>query len=136
MVKLFNEPIILKCDHCGKDLFADSQMSIIVFVEDRKNKVIKDVYVCCKLECDRNLQEIKVKEGLIDGWKDLSDLTNPILFLNQIMATFNRMKNGWIFEPNAFEKLKEIYLACAQYVMREPTESEIKRASDILGLPF
>lgn len=107
---------------------------LLFFVEDIRNKVIKYIYICCKNECDTDLRKEKVKEGLTDRWQEVLDLTNPILFLNQIMATLNRMKSGWEFEPIAFEKIKEIYMASAQYVMREPTQHEFSRAIDILNL--
>ena len=128
--------MVLKCAHCGKNLFEDIGMSIVVLVEDIKNNKITDIYTCCKGKCDDILQENRVAGNGSDGWKELSEFTNPFLFLKHIMAIMNNMHDGVEISKTAFESYKEIVLATAQYVMRDLTPSEKESVRIESMLPF
>lgn len=126
-VSLFNNQSVLECENCGKDLFENPSMSIVVF--DKKEDVISNIHTCCKGECDRVLKAEKRSEGYTDGgWKDITDFMNPILYLKQIMAMMNSMQSQFTLTDDAMEKYKDILLATAPYVMREPAEKEKETA--------
>ena len=130
MVKLFNDQKSLRCTHCEKDLFESPGKSIIVFIEGVGTKEIIDIYPCCKGECDEVLRRNRQQDGYIDGWKDLTDYMNPVLYLKQVMAIINKMHGGTKLADNAIEEYKNILLSVAPYVMREPTDKEKKQVVD------
>lgn len=118
----------LVCANCGKNLFEDIEMSIVVFVRDRNTGDIVDIYTCCKGECDKILKNARARRIGVDGWKDLSDFVNPTLFLKHIMSMMNNMHEGVKIKDEAFENYKNLILSVAPYVMREPSEKEKKEA--------
>ncbi|QNU66723.1 hypothetical protein EHE19_018080 [Ruminiclostridium herbifermentans] len=134
--KLYSEDLILKCAHCGKNLFENIGMSIVVLVQDMQNNKISDIYTCCKGNCDDILQKHRVTGSGSDGWKELSEFTNPFLFLKHVMAIMNNMHDGIEISQTAFESYKEIVLATAQYVMRDLTTGEKESVRIDSMLPF
>lgn len=136
-VELFSDNEELQCELCGKNLLEDPKSSIMVVIEskDQNNELIKDIYVCCKGICDKKLVAEKRVNGFIDGWKDISELMNPILYLKNIMAFMNRLHNGAKISESAFAQYKKIMLTLAQYVMRKPTKKEYKEAEMDSSLP-
>jgi hypothetical protein len=135
-VKLFEEHKPLTCAYCGKDLFKDPSMSIVVFISNVDTDETIDIYTCCKGECDERMKRLRRPKGFIDGWRDLSDFMNPILFLTQTMAIINNLYEGASFRKNAIESYKNILLSTAPYVMRQPTEEEERKAINASMLPF
>lgn len=120
------EPLECKC--CGNDTLKDVKGSIIVFHQIGVN--VDQVYACCKGNCDDAL------EGL-PGWKELSEFTNPYLYLKHVMAVFNNMhEDGLEFTDEALEGYKSIFLKTAPYVFRDMENDEIDTAVISNLLPF
>jgi hypothetical protein len=135
-VKLYSNLKPLTCAHCGKDLLEEPNLSIIVFVEDRNSGNYTDIYTCCKRECDRALEKARVGKNQSDGWKDITEFMNPVLFLKHWMAVMNNIYDGIKFTKVAYENYKDIILATAPYVMREQTEAEKERVAIDSMIPF
>ena len=127
-VKLYENDVKVYCAYCGKDVFENPKMSIMVMVKDLNTNSIIDVYACCKGKCDNILKLSRVKEKGVDGWKDIAAFHNPLTFLRQMFGIMNQLQKGVKIDEEAFKNYKELLLAGAQYVMRDPTEKKKKEA--------
>ncbi len=127
------EPV--KCVLCGKNLINDIGLSMVQIRTDDSGKITK-VIPCCKGECDRKLKS-DMDNNEHDGWKDLSEFTNPFLFMKHIMSVINSMydKEGFA-NKEAFETYKELVLNCYPYVTRNLTDTEAQTAKYDAMLPF
>lgn len=130
MNNMFNSYEPLPCKHCGKDTLKNPSMSIVVLYENDED-VFDTIYVCCKGECDRNL-------GKLPGWKDLSEFTNPILYIQHINAILNSIQKNevTIFTNEALQEYKNILLKTAPFVFRDMKDGEIQAAIDSNMSPF
>ena len=131
-VKLFDSQEPLTCAHCGKNLFEEP--GIVVFIENEFGDYT-DVYTCCKGRCDEVLQK-RIGENESDGWKDVTDFMNPLIFLKEWMAVMNNIYEGKKFEAAAYEKFKDILIAAAPYVLRQPTDGEKRSYQTDMMIPF
>jgi hypothetical protein len=86
----------------------------------------------CKGRCDDAL--ISETKGS-DGWKDVSDFTNPLLFMQNSMAFIDNVKEGK-FSDEAFEAYKKVLLTGYQYVLREPTDKDWHDCNMDRMMPF
>lgn len=125
----------LICANCSKDLFENPELSIVVFFKN-KNGDFVDVYTCCKGECDKKLLQTRRKADYTDGWKDISEFINPVLYLKQTMAFINNLQDGTKFTEEAFEKHKNILISCSPYVMRNPSKEEDETVANLLSMPW
>jgi len=126
-VKIFENQKPLICAHCGKNLFDEPGLSIIVFAKNNADEY-SDIYTCCKGECDKILRRTRIESaGLSEnGWKDISEYMVPYTFLKNWMALMNNTYDGEKFTQPAYETFKDIILATAPYVMRPQTKAEEK----------
>lgn len=144
---LLSEYEPLRCVCCGKDLLAKdlvaSYQSIVVFAKNRlfegraegKSQYV-DVYWSCKGECDRKMETMSLSNGCSTSWEDISDIVIPVKYLKWNMAILNRLRDGKdIYTDDAFEKLKHFIIAVSQIVLRNQTQEDIERASDLDQLP-
>ena len=115
----------LACDHCGADLLNPAPHGIYSLVRGEKSETkIRRVYACCKNECDRALQ----KQYGWGGWQDLEDLTVPTIWLRRWMAVVNGIAlNGEKYEPEAYERLRSIFVAIFPYISRELNDWDQQR---------
>ncbi|GED59196.1 hypothetical protein ABER61_25220 [Brevibacillus formosus] len=121
MLNLYGNEKTIVCENCGKDIIKGSEdkgPGIIIILENNQD-VITKVIPSCKGQCDDILQQ---KHGY-GGWKDITDFTNPLLFMQNTMAIMNNLHESNISE-DAFTKYKEILLTGFQYVLREPTDDD------------
>ena len=133
--KLFSEYAPLKCSVCEKDLLKDSlskpySANILWACEDvdDKRETYKEIHVVCKGACDRLLSDKLFERGMITGWEDVTDLCNPLIYLQNLMAYMNKLQMGEvIISKDAHEKMKEIYLALAQINLRHITKEDEDR---------
>jgi hypothetical protein len=141
---LYAEYEPLACLNCGKDLLAPGAPGVIVWAyRDREaphsyRHHFYRVYAACKGNCD---QAILRKLGRSEKthaqtvWQDVSDLKIPGNFLERIMASLNRLREGSdIYTDEAFKQEKNIILILGQVVLRSMTEQEIERVSELFGL--
>lgn len=125
----------LICANCSKDLFENPELSIAVILRN-KNGDFMDVYTCCKGECDKKLLLTRRKKDYTDGWQDITDFMNPVLYLKQTMTFINKLQDGTKFTEEAFEQYKNILLQCSPYVMRNPSKTEEQKVENWLSMPW
>lgn len=133
---VISNPDELKCKICGKNLLDNPGMSMINIVENINTNKIISVSPCCKGKCDNYIQN-KARANEVSGWKDLSDFTNPYLYIKHIMSVFNSMYDGVGFEnKEAFEAYKDLLIKIYPFVTRDMTEEEIQSAMLANAMPF
>lgn len=111
---------------CETDILKgnDKGPGIIVIIEDKEGNYI-DVVPCCKGYCD-NVVTNSLPKGCIEGWRDITDFTNPLTFMKNNFAFMNNVKEDK-FSDKAYETYKDVLLMGYQYVLREPTNIERKQ---------
>jgi len=133
---VFGEVEPLECDTCHKNiLFSDS--ALVAFVEkiEGDKTIICDLYSACKGDCDRFLTS-KLDRKYITAWGDISDLRIPVVFMNFVIATLNRIwSKNYIYEGMAYEKNKVFILKMSQAVMRETNEEMWDRIRTLKKIP-
>ncbi len=126
----------INCTVCGKDLMENPDLSLVNIIQDVQTRKIICVKPCCKGECDKMVSG-NVKQGEISGWKDISDFTNPYLYLKHVMAVLNGMYAGEGFEnEQAFEDYKKFLIDMYPYITRELSEEEVRAAALDNAMPF
>ena len=104
--------------------------------QDVQTRKIICVKPCCKGECDKMVSG-NVKQGGISVWIDISDFTNPYLYLKHVMAVLNGMYAGEGFEnEQAFEDYKKFLIDMYPYITRELSEEEVRAAALDNAMPF
>jgi hypothetical protein len=132
-----DEYIPLNCKHCGKDLldtmYEKPYEGIVVFLVDdidEEKPMYREVYWCCKGDCDRELRKDHVTQ-----WEDIGDLIIPIYFLDWIFSHFNGLRSGDnVFSDKAFGNLKLFIMAISQRILREMNEHEKERAHSLFQI--
>lgn len=142
--KLMSSYQPLCCEVCGKDLLCipkepRQNHGIIGFVykmdADRSRYI--DCYVACLGNCDRTISAYHHSTGNITTWNSLSDLLIPTYYLQIYMGILNQLYDGrFNFEPEAFQKYKDILISIGQMVFRHQTEDELNRIKTLNQLPF
>lgn len=135
----------LNCAVCGRDMLEARAVvgyhGMIGFVRkprkaDQPEQVV-DIYWACKGACDRSLDHVYQKRGLMVGWEDISDIAIPTFYLRWILGVANVLRAGTTeYGDRAYDKLKEFLIAMAQRVMREMTEEERQRFKVLLETPM
>lgn len=116
----------LVCVHCGKNLLDDIGMSMINIQTDCEDKIVS-FKPCCKGKCDNIIKN--QFEMYNDGWKELSDLVNPVGYLTYLMAVLNNQHEGKGFaNDEAFNDFKQLMISLYPYVVRDMDESEQEKA--------
>lgn len=135
---LYDKYYPLSCDVCGKDLleamYKDDLNGIIGFVKDQKTnyKVIDDIYVACKGECDDKLRDRWASVGKTTNWNDLKDLSIPTLFIKYVTTTLSHIRNGHCeYSDVAFNKEKQVIMKLAQKVLQEMNLKDKERHDDL-----
>lgn len=132
---IFDDANGVKCVYCGKNLMDDVHRSMVQLITNEQWQITK-VYPCCKGTCDKQL--IKgMQKGESDGWQELSQFTNPYLYLKHIMSVMNNMYEGTGFaNKQAFEDYKKLIIECYPYVARNLSDGERQSATMEDLLPF
>jgi len=147
--RLYDAYLPLACDRCEKDMLEQLDNagfgSLIAFVcQDQPNKnaedkeFIKDIYWACKGEdCARVLEARNQKRyGLGEKWQDIADLAIPVVFLQWLLTSMDRVRSGQdVYADEAYKKLRYFIQAMSQKVLREMTERERSRATDLFDIP-
>ncbi len=128
MSNVYSNPNSIKCGVCGKELMDNPSMSMINIIENMKTDKITKVIPCCKGVCDRKVQ-MAIKEDEVSGWKDITEFSNPYLYITNVMAVLNNMYDGKGFEnKEAFEDYKSLLVKMYPYITRDMTEEELQEA--------
>jgi len=132
--KLFEDPVPILCDYCGKNLL-DPPSGVWVLWHSapdpagQAKKSFVDVHFACKGECDRILQiQVKSRHApsgrIYDGWDDVPDMVIPTVFISKVMAFLNGLFDGDRYEPEAFDKVKVLFLATFPLVSRHLNDKD------------
>ncbi|AWN46447.1 restriction endonuclease [Methylobacterium terrae] len=144
--KLLDKHVELRCKVCDEDLLSKSMLGPFsgVIVTASKRTEASDgrkfdqnihVYAVCKGECDRRMDRMCHRQGFSTGWEDIDDLCNPLLYIKAIMAIMNRLRaKRDEYTDEAFSDLKNIFIAISQRTLREITEEDGERASQVIRL--
>jgi len=136
--QLLGELVELRCDECGADILArsvrESPRANLVWsirTEADENRY-EELFVVCKGQCDHDLKARLYAQGRIDGWEEVADLFNPLLFLKNMLTYMNMLyENPHRFSADAHKRMKQIYIALAQRTLREVTKEDMERFKDL-----
>lgn len=130
MEKCSNFPIFthgIECKVCGKDLLKNSENGVLVLIQDKNTDKVVDVYTACKGEHDEIMRSKYNNNRYQEKWYELSDFTNPILWLDQVRTLIERLQVEHNFDKNVISQLQEILKETFAYVSRELTNDELER---------
>ena len=139
--KLFAETPSLKCKYCQKELLDPEAMGIIVFWDkirkdyENEDRLIEEIYWCCKGHCDSVLSGSRRQNKWTDSWEEISDLTIPVVFVKWVMMILNGHIFGTQYSDKAFEQLKDLLLNVFPYISREHTENKKERLQWLYIVP-
>jgi hypothetical protein len=113
----------LLCDNCGKNALDNPEMFNILFIRQSAERVEK-ICVCCKGECNEAI--VEANQGHHVGWQDLSNFTNPALYLQHVMTLIAGSKGVRIrnYSDDALEYFTEVLFNMSSFVFRELTLEE------------
>lgn len=136
------EPLL--CDCCGKNLFENAGMGMYCqyrldpcYGEDghpmQKDRNIKKIVLSCKGECDSKLRYMYTQSGYQDaGWWEFDDLCVPTIWIDRMMSFLNEIYDDKDVDREAFDKMKQIFIASFQYVARHLTSKEKERVTSLM----
>lgn len=133
VAQIFSDQEPFKCEHCGDQLDREHRGLVVSWrkVEEQAGKYVNQIrnqYVCCAGECDRELKEIHSIDGYVSSWAELRDYFTPTLYLKAVMVFCNALNEETsIYSPDAFEQQKEILINCFPYVCRNLTKQELEQ---------
>lgn len=143
---LYDDYIPLPCEYCGKDLLKEAYkknldaLLLYVISTERKSgvKIVKDLYVSCKGECDK-IMEQKMKhryDGVITLDRNLSEILIPREFINWLIGTLRDERNTECYKiEDSFIKKFELYTkSIAQKLTRKMTQYEIDKIKKMSNL--
>lgn len=133
---VFSSESEIKCSVCGKNLMDEPEMALVNIIQNMQTNKIVYVKPCCKGACDKQIERM-AKQGELSGWKDLTDMLNPYLYMKHIMSVMNSMDEGEGFEnKEAFEDYKTLLLNLYPYIARDISEEEKRTVIISNALPF
>ena len=83
-------------------------------------------YFSCKGKCDAILKNHYIQHGnLLDQWADISDYLSPVTYIKKQMAWMNSIHiEKETLSPEAYDKLKKLFLNSYPFISREQTTEE------------
>lgn len=138
--KIFQEEPGLYCDHCGANLLEAGRTGVFVLLSElnQENNLTeekyKDMYFACKGDCDNKLKDDFRAQGLKDaGWEDIDELCNPGIWIAKFMAFLNGIQTDHDLSPEAFKKMKKLFINTYTFVARQQTSKEEERISQLIS---
>ena len=118
----------LECEICGIDLLKKSvkgeNLGIMVFGHSAHDKV-ESLHFVCRGECDSKMSARVRSQGLTDGWNDISDFCNPLIFLGHVIAFVNETREDPArYTKKAHSRMIDLFLAVSQRTLRQTTEED------------
>lgn len=137
---IFGEETDLHCNYCSRSLLNPKPHGIVVLwhpydSEHTHEHRTEHIYWCCKGHCDDRLRQRLRDQKLIDGWKDVRDLTVPTIYIQWVMGILNRLQEGEVWSPKAFDKGKDLLINLFPHVARNLTEEDEERVATLGLLP-
>lgn len=138
-VKLLEDQTGLYCLLCEKSLLAPPNGIIVVWKSKHEdswyNAKREVIYWCCKGKCDRILKEHHRRPKWVDGWEDIQDLVIPTVYLKWVVGLANQLRNGVIYNDEAYDSMKEFLIEIFPYVARQLSLRERERIERLIGIP-
>ncbi len=124
---LLKEYVPLQCENCGKDLLKQSvrnnKLGILIFAE--KDEVIHTVHFVCKGSCDTKVSARLQRLGFSDGWDDIDEYCNPLIFFRRFTGHMAELRNNpGKYSDKAHAQLIDLYLAVSQRTLRQTNEED------------
>ncbi|MGO4405192.1 hypothetical protein AB4Z10_13140 [Bosea sp. RAF48] len=124
---LIGHYVPLECEVCKRDLLKTSmtrpRQGAILFAQHED--VVRSVHFVCKGECDQRTTRRLNQQKLVEGWDDIDDYFNPLIFFRRVTGYLNEMrKNPQRYSDAAHEKMIELYLAASQRTLRQMSEED------------
>lgn len=120
---MFTSTKKLACEHCNKAVAKVPETFNILFFRQSAELITK-ICVCCKGACTEAVEKNNADFQI--GWQDLSNFTNPALYLQHVMTLISGLKGTKIrcYSEEALDFFKEVLLTMSSYVFRKLTDSE------------
>ena len=139
---LFRDQKPLYCECCGEDLMQSGKHGLYCLLKQelgdidgfpQRSKDVKTMYFACKGDCDDKLRERYREQGLFDaGWDDIDDLCIPTIWIQKFFAFFNGVYENQDLSPEAYKKMKQLFIRTFPYVSRHLTSEEKNRVRSLL----
>jgi len=138
--KITDKYIPITCEKCGIDLLQGSVVkqysgNILFAQEVKQSKKYLSLHTVCKERCTDRMDETIDRRGLTSSWEDISDLVNPISYLQYVMKSMNMLRDDKTEVSNKFhEENQDLIIALSQRTLREITTEENDRFMDLQAL--
>lgn len=128
---LLGKYLPLECEICGTDLLKRSvggeNLGVMVFGQKAHNRV-ESLHFVCRGECDQQMSHRVRAQGLTDGWNDISDFCNPLIYLRHLITYVNETrKDPERYSEAAHRRMLDLFLAVSQRTLRQ-TNAEDRQA--------
>jgi hypothetical protein len=133
----------LPCDVCGKDLLkatlTENSSGMITFgsriEEDQDEQVVERVAFVCKGECGEKMERKNFLLGLSEGWDDISDYCNPLIFIRRVTGYINEMRSGSTkYSQAAHDRMIDFYMAMSQRTLRQTNAEDRQKLVEVIEL--
>ncbi|ASY43878.1 hypothetical protein CJD35_04995 [Sphingobium xenophagum] len=133
----------LPCDVCGKDLLKSSlteqYSGMITFgsqtEEDHDERVVERVSFVCKGECGDKMERKNFRLGLTEGWDDITDYCNPLIFIRRVTGYINELRSGSTkYSQAAHDRMIDFYMAMSQRTLRQTSAEDRQKLLDVMEL--
>jgi hypothetical protein len=149
--ELFADRVKIECERCGKNLLEPPSGIWVLWSRTETDSSsgeeigrFVDLHFACKGECDQIVERmIRARHAsggfILDGWDDIPDLAVPTVFISKVMAFLNGLARGDKYEPEVFDKVKQLLLATFPLVSRHLSDADkltlerLQRIPEYLG---
>ncbi|MCA1370228.1 restriction endonuclease [Bradyrhizobium sp. BRP14] len=118
----------LECEICGTDLLKRSvkgeNLGVMVFGHSGHDR-IETLQFVCRGECDQKMSARIRARGLNDGWNDVSDFCNPLIFLGHMISYINETRSDpQRYSDAAHKRMLELFQAVSQRTLRQTSDED------------
>lgn len=132
----------LPCDICGKDLLKASLTEgyggMIIFAsraDEDDDSVVESISFVCKGDCGERMERQNARKGLSEGWDDITDYCNPLIFIRRITGYINQMRNSpTSYSKVAHDRLIGFYINVSQRTLRQANDEDRQRLLEAMEL--
>jgi hypothetical protein len=133
----------LPCDVCGKDLLkatlTEEYSGMITFgsriEEDHDERVVERVAFVCKGACGGKMELKHFRLDLTEGWDDITDYCNPLIFIRRITGYINELRSGSTkYSQAAHDRMIDFYMALSQRTLRQTSAEDRQKLLEVMEL--
>lgn len=124
----------IPCSYCQKNLLIFPEKALLGIVKNTQRGIISDLFFACNDGCQHMIEESYEDMGYKVEYEMLRLLMIPSNYLSWMIGNFDVIRNKYgAYEDEAYQKLRELFVTIAPYVMREPTLTEFKLQKQLLN---